>query len=155
MRIRDPKTTALIFSNGKVVVTGAKSKEKSKIAARKFARVVQKIGYDVKFKEFRIRNMVASVDMTFGINITALSLDPGHGTFASYEPEIFPGLVYHMVVPSVVLLIFTTGKVVITGAKCESDICIARNNIVPVIRQFRNNISKVEKNKRNKKPRSR
>ena len=150
MRIREPKTTALIFNNGKVVVTGAKSKAKSMIAARKFARVVQKIGYDVKFKDFRIRNMVASVDMTFGVNVTALSHDPGHGSFASYEPEIFPGLVYHMVVPSVVLLIFTTGKVVITGAKCESDIHTARDNIVPVIRQFRSNTQPPEKIKKRK-----
>ena len=35
MRIRDPKTTALIFASGKMVCTGAKSEEHSKLAARK------------------------------------------------------------------------------------------------------------------------
>jgi transcription initiation factor TFIID TATA-box-binding protein len=35
MRIRDPKTTALIFASGKMVCTGAKSEEKSRLAARK------------------------------------------------------------------------------------------------------------------------
>lgn len=34
-----------------------------------------------------------------------------------YEPEIFPGLVYRMVVPKVVILTFVNGKIVITGAK--------------------------------------
>jgi len=35
MRIRDPKTTALIFASGKMVCTGAKSENSSRIAARK------------------------------------------------------------------------------------------------------------------------
>lgn len=35
MRIREPKTTALIFSSGKVVCTGAKSEENARLAARK------------------------------------------------------------------------------------------------------------------------
>ena len=34
-----------------------------------------------------------------------------------YEPELFPGLIYRMVKPKVVLLIFVSGKVVLTGAK--------------------------------------
>jgi len=33
----------------------------------------------------------------------------------SYEPELFPGLIYRMVKPRVVLLIFVNGKVVMTG----------------------------------------
>ena len=32
-----------------------------------------------------------------------------------YEPEIFPGLIYRMKQPKVVLLIFVSGKVVLTG----------------------------------------
>ncbi|KAK7879577.1 hypothetical protein WMY93_033708 [Mugilogobius chulae] len=43
MRIREPRTTALIFSSGKMVCTGAKSEEQSRLAARKYARVVQKL----------------------------------------------------------------------------------------------------------------
>ena len=47
MRIREPRTTALIFSSGKMVCTGAKSEEQSRLAARKYARIVQKLGFDV------------------------------------------------------------------------------------------------------------
>ena len=32
-----------------------------------------------------------------------------------YEPELFPGLIYRMKVPKIVLLIFVSGKVVLTG----------------------------------------
>ena len=35
---------------------------------------------------------------------------------AQYEPELFPGLIYRMKEPKVVLLIFVSGKVVLTGA---------------------------------------
>ena len=54
MRIRQPRTTALIFSSGKMVCTGAKSEEMSRHAARKFARIIQKLEFDIKFKEFKV-----------------------------------------------------------------------------------------------------
>jgi TATA-box binding protein (TBP) (component of TFIID and TFIIIB) len=47
MRIREPRTTALIFSSGKMVCTGAKSEDDSRLAARKYARIVQKLGFVV------------------------------------------------------------------------------------------------------------
>jgi len=50
MRIREPKTTALIFGSGKVVCTGAKSEDLAKLASRKYARIIQKLGFPVKFK---------------------------------------------------------------------------------------------------------
>jgi TATA-box binding protein (TBP) (component of TFIID and TFIIIB) len=56
MRIRDPKTTALIFASGKMVVTGAKSEDDSKLASRKYARIIQKLGFNAKFTDFKIQN---------------------------------------------------------------------------------------------------
>ena len=50
MRIREPRTTAFIYSSGKMVCTGAKSEEMSRLAARKYARIVQKLGFEVGFK---------------------------------------------------------------------------------------------------------
>lgn len=47
MRIRNPRTTALIFGSGKMVCTGAKSEEDSLQAARRYARVIQKLGFPV------------------------------------------------------------------------------------------------------------
>ena len=47
MRIRSPRTTALIFSSGKMVCTGAKSEDDSRLAARKYARIIQKLGFPV------------------------------------------------------------------------------------------------------------
>ena len=73
MRIRDPKTTALIFSSGKMVCTGAKSEEESKKAARKYAKTIRKIGFNLSFTEFKIQNIVGSCDVGFPIRLEPLS----------------------------------------------------------------------------------
>jgi len=132
MRIRDPKTTALIFASGKMVVTGAKSEDDSRLASRKYARIVQKLGFDAKFSEFKIQNIVGSCDVKFPIRLEGLAYS--HGQFSSYEPELFPGLIYRMIKPKVVLLIFVSGKIVLTGAKvCISSLfsfsCRARRRL--------------------------
>lgn len=87
MRIREPRTTALIFSSGKMVCTGAKSENESKLAARKYARVVQKLGFPAKFIDFKIQNMVGSVDVKFPIRLEGLVLT--HSQFSRYVSSLF------------------------------------------------------------------
>ncbi|KAG2272093.1 hypothetical protein Bca52824_066648 [Brassica carinata] len=135
MRIREPKTTALIFASGKMVCTGAKSEYFSKMAARKYARIVQKLGFPAKFKDFKIQNIVGSCDVKFPIRLEGLAYS--HAAFSSYEPELFPGLIYRMKVPKIVLLIFVSGKIVITGAKMREETYKAFENIYPVLTEFR------------------
>jgi TATA-box binding protein (TBP) (component of TFIID and TFIIIB) len=75
MRIREPKTTALVFASGKVVVTGAKSEDDSRLAARKYARIIQKLGFDTKFTDFKIQNIVGSVRYClFSLSLARCSL---------------------------------------------------------------------------------
>ncbi|PAA69675.1 hypothetical protein BOX15_Mlig031723g3 [Macrostomum lignano] len=135
MRIRDPRTTALIFSSGKMVCTGAKSEEQAKLAARKYARIIQKLDFPAKFTDFKIQNMVGSCDVRFPIRLEGLVLS--YSQFSSYEPELFPGLIYRMVKPKIVLLVFVSGKVVLTGAKVREEIYEAFNNIYPILRNFK------------------
>lgn len=135
MRIREPRTTALIFSSGKMVCTGAKSEDDSRLAARKYARIIQKLGFVAKFLDFKIQNMVGSCDVKFPIRLEGLVLT--HSTFSSYEPELFPGLIYRMVKPRIVLLIFVSGKVVLTGAKVRQEIYDAFDNIYPILKSFK------------------
>lgn len=136
IRIRDPKTTALIFKSGKMVITGAKSEEKSENAAKMYAKMIKKVGFpQVKMQEFKIQNIVGSCDVRFPINLE--SLNTAHGTFSTYEPELFPGLIYRMHEPKVVLLIFTSGKIVLTGAKTRENIHDAFNRIYNVLNKFK------------------
>jgi len=137
MRIREPKTTALIFASGKMVCTGAKSEELSKLAARKYARIIQKLGYNAKFMDFKIQNIVGSCDVKFPIRLEGLA--NSHHHYSSYEPELFPGLIYRMVQPKIVLLIFVSGKIVLTGAKVRQEIYDAFENIYPVLNAYRKN----------------
>ena len=59
--------------------------------------------------------MVGSCDVKFPIRLEGLAWSHGH--FAQYEPELFPGLIYRMQLPKIVLLIFVSGKIVLTGGK--------------------------------------
>src|SRR3954454_1506694 len=131
MRIREPKTTALIFASGKMVVTGAKSEDDSKLGSRKYARIIQKLGFNAKFTDFKIQNIVGSCDIKFPIRLEGLASK--HHNFRSYEPELFPGLIYRMIKPKIVLLIFVSGKIVLTGAKVREEIYQAFEMIYPVL----------------------
>ena len=131
MRIRKPRITALLFSSGKIVCTGAKDEAESKIAARKFARILQKQGFPVKFKDFKIQNMVGSCNLYFEISLKKLFND--NRLSAHYEPELFPGLIFKVENPKLVVLVFSSGKIVITGAKQRLDIYNGFDCIYPRI----------------------
>lgn len=134
MRIKEPKTTALIFASGKMVCTGARSEEDSRKAARQYAKIIQKLGYEVRFSEFKIQNIVGSCDVKFQISLEGLST----GTkYSSYEPEIFPGLIFKMAKPKIVLLIFVSGKIVLTGAKEREEIFEAFQQIYPLLQKYK------------------
>ena len=74
-------------------------------------------------------------DVGFPIRLEGLVY--AHSAFASYEPELFPGLIYRLVSPRVVFLIFVSGKVVLTGAKKESDLAAAFTKLYPVLLEFK------------------
>ena len=135
MRIREPKSTALIFASGKVVVTGAKTEACCRLAGRKFTRILQKLGYSAHFQSYKVQNLVATARTNFPIRLEGLMLK--HANFAHYEPELFPGLVYRMMQPKAVLLIFVSGQVVLTGIKEYGSAELAFRRILPVLREFR------------------
>lgn len=132
MRRRNPKVTALIFTSGKVVVTGAKSEDESRLAARKVARCIQKLVPEVRYTGYHIENLVAKFEAPFAVDLNAITRY--ESPFASYEPELFPGLKYEMESPKCVCLVFVAGKVVITGLKCTQDIKEAFENIYEVLK---------------------
>eukprot|EP01084_Bolivina_argentea_P269785 458591_1 len=135
MRIREPKSTALIFKSGKIVITGAKSEDNAWIAGRKYARILQKLDFPAQFRDFKIQNIVCSCDSGFPIRLEGLALK--HSQFSSYEPELFPGLIYRMNQPKLVVLAFVSGKIVITGAKSKQEVMNGFNKIYPILVQFR------------------
>lgn len=119
-----------------MIVTGTKKEDDCLIAAQKFTKILEKVGFpvvpsDMMKYQYKIQNMTATCDFGFPIGLEALMY--AQAMFATYEPELFPGLVYRMVTPKVVLLIFVSGKVVLTGAKCQEDLVDAYQNIHPIL----------------------
>jgi len=126
-RLDTPRVTALIFKSGKMVVTGAKSTSELVKAVKKILRTLIRHGIPIVGRpRIQIQNIVASANL--GVEITlerAAFLLPN----SMYEPEQFPGLIHRMSDPRVVLLIFSSGKMVITGAKSEEEVYQAVRNI--------------------------
>tara|TARA_B110000091_G_C13811802_1_gene475497 strand:+ start:417 stop:1112 length:696 start_codon:yes stop_codon:yes gene_type:complete len=120
LRIRKPRTTALAFASGNMVCTGAKTEIESRLAGRKYVRLLQKHGIPVSFRDFKIQNIVASAEIPHALKLVDLSR--AYGPYVSYEPDLFPGLVFRTTSPKLVFLIFRSGKVVITGAKNRKEI---------------------------------
>jgi transcription initiation factor TFIID TATA-box-binding protein len=119
-RLIKPKTATLIFSTGKMVCTGAKSEKEAKTAVFKIIRELKKSGIVITRKpELRIVNIVASASLGGMIDLEKAAFTLGR---IMYEPEQFPGLIYRMDDPKVVILVFRSGKVVCTGAKREEEV---------------------------------
>ena len=153
MRIKEPKAAALIFNSGIIIVLGARDKEKSKQAAKIFAKQIKNLGYEAKFSDFKIVNIVATCDLGFPIKLTQLNIkinymlsknkstnDEDEKSPCHYEPEVFPGLIYHMTKPELTLLIFQSGKMNFVGAKNKDDIYEALQKIYPLLCKFKHEL---------------
>ena len=95
MRIKDPKTSALIFSSGKIVCT-------VKITVQ---------------PKFTVQNLVAAGSIGLDLNLNALAIQLSN---TEYEPEQFPGLVYKLPGTRATFLLFSNGKIVCTGTRSEA-----------------------------------
>jgi len=122
-RLKRPKTATLIFNSGKMVCTGAKSEKESRRAVMKVIKELKKGGIIIISKpELKIQNIVASASLGGMIDLEKAAFTLGK---TMYEPEQFPGLIYRMDEPKVVILLFASGKLVCTGAKKEQDVYTA------------------------------
>ena len=128
IRIKEPKTSALIFSSGKVVCTGARSMDKVEESIKKIIKSLEKINVKIKIKpEVKIQNIVASgsVGMDLNLNTLAMKLEN-----TEYEPEQFPGLVYKLAEAKATFLLFSNGKIVCTGTKSEKEVHAALDKLI-------------------------
>ncbi len=120
-RTTSPKTAALIFGSGKIVCTGAKSIEDVSSGLTKVFEKLKAMGIDIPKKpDITIQNIVASADLGTVLNLNAIAIGLGLENI-EYEPEQFPGLVYRLSEPKVVMLLFGSGKLVVTGGKKPED----------------------------------
>jgi transcription initiation factor TFIID TATA-box-binding protein len=135
-RTKDPKTAALIFRSGKIVCTGAKSIDDVYKGLENVFQSLRNIGIDVKgTPEIKVQNIVASADLHSVLNLNAIAVGLGLENI-EYEPEQFPGLVYRLSDPKVVVLLFGSGKLVVTGGRKPEDAANAVDRIVKELKSL-------------------
>ena len=135
MRIKDPKTSALIFSSGKVVCTGAKSLKKVKESIDKIIKNLAKIKIRIKVKpKIIVQNMVASGSIKMDLNLNSLAMKLPN---TEYEPEQFPGLVYKLQGTRATFLLFSNGKIVCTGTRSETKLREAVAKLVVTLKKLK------------------
>lgn len=129
-RTKDPKTAALIFRSGRIVCTGAKNVADVSRGLDKVFSKLRSVGIEVvPNPEITVQNIVASADVGCPLNLNSVCIAVGLEN-VEYEPEQFPGLVLRLDSPKVVVLLFGSGKMVITGGKTPKDAEAAVDRIV-------------------------
>lgn len=133
MRIVEPKATLLIFSTGKMVVTGLRRADEAKVVVDDAVSRIKDCGIRIENPEIIIQNIVASGDLNamIDLNMAAVVME-----YSMYEPEVFPGLIYRMQEPKSVFLIFSTGRIVCTGAKTREIVAEAVEKLYHEVREY-------------------
>ncbi|XP_037084676.1 TATA box-binding protein-like 1 [Pollicipes pollicipes] len=135
MKLRRPYTTASMWSSGKITCTGSTSEAEAKVAARRVARYLQKqLDYQVRFRNFRVVNVLGTCTMPFSIKIADFSQK--YPRIACYEPELHPGVTYRVNHLKATLKVFSTGSITVT-APSVSAVQQAIEHIFPLVYEFR------------------
>ena len=126
IRLKTPKSSALLFTTGRVVCTGAKTMKEVKESIHKIMKLLERVKVKISIEpEIHVQNMVASGALGFALNLNDLVMKLRN---VEYEPEQFPGLVYKIKEPKASFLLFSNGKIVCTGVKSrkEADDAVAK-----------------------------
>ena len=134
LRLKNPKTANLLFGTGKMVCTGGRSRDDVQAAVRGVKETLA--GFNVEFKgepDVEIVNMVSSVKTDLELNLDRLAYKLEG---AEYEPEQFPGMVFRTIKPKAAILIFSTGRFVVAGAKSLEEAREAFNILLERLRNI-------------------
>ena len=132
-RSRKLKASVLVFKNGRLICSGARSVEDALKALKKTVNILRAAGIKTGKFEAKIENIVASCGLGLEYNMDVLAETLPRSL---YEPDYFPGLVYRMENPKTVVLIFPRGKAVVAGLKTEEEIYKATKNLRQTIQKI-------------------
>jgi len=137
IKIERPRSCLLLFENGKVVCTGARSEADAREAVKKCAGKLRRAGLlQGGNPEVKVQNIVAAVSLDGAmIGLESLVAADRPELEVMYEPEQFPGAICHMKSPRVAVLAFLSGKLVCTGAKREEDVYRAVEKFMRILEE--------------------
>lgn len=126
-----PRASFLIFASGKMNCVGAKSMKDAEQAIKKLTDKLRDSDIEIKEEpKVKVQNMVASFDFNREFDLEKIAREFRN---TEYEPEVFPGLVFRLDEPEVVVLLFVSGKGVCAGAKSMKDVKRAAKKITKTI----------------------
>jgi transcription initiation factor TFIID TATA-box-binding protein len=139
IRLFDPHCTVLLFASGKMVLTGCRDFLLCVLATHKVIAILRQAIPCVDFEcsVIQMQNIVGHVDMD--LDHQNIDLDLFYKQYnieCTFQRSMFPGLVYRSQNSSVVMLIFASGRVVITGGKCLHSINAAWNALKQKLNKF-------------------
>lgn len=140
IRLARPNCTALLFSSGKLVLTGCSSWNECNYASMNVVNLLRAYVPDVDFLlvENCIQNIVAhvSIPLRDGCKLDLSRLYEMYGVQCTYQPQLFPGLIFRPESSPVVLICFYSGNVVVTGGKSVDDIEQGWKRLWPLMKTF-------------------
>ena len=127
------RASFLIFSSGKMNCVGASSMGDANQAISNLTRKLRRAHIKVKSEpKIKVQNIVASIDFGRKFDLEHIARSFAN---AEYEPEVFPGLVFRLKDPKVVVLLFVSGKGVCAGAKSMADVKRAAQKISKILQK--------------------
>lgn len=144
IRLAAPLCTVLLFSSGKLVVTGCNQYLDCVWGSLQITQLLR-LHYpmsNIKLSSITIQNIVANTDLHLNVNCSrSASIDlerlhADHNVNCTYAKHMFPGLIYRQQNLPVVLLVFLSGKCVITGARRVEDVETGWRLVWPLLRQY-------------------
>ena len=144
LKSKDNNLTGTIFSSGKMICSGAKSEKELKSACIKFAKIVNKAGFNVELKNFKIQNIIASYDVKFKISLPKLYNEintlinnakkfGNENNYCKFNTELIPCIIFYMNNSRISMSIFESGKVVFSGVKKRKEFEDIFKNIYPLL----------------------
>lgn len=140
IRIDNPRCTSLLFTSGKLVITGVKTWYESLLASMCVAGLMNDflVGKQYSVINCQIQNIVAHTDLQLRppttLDIQAMYEDMN--VECTFQRHMFPGCIWRNPECPVVLLCFFSGRIVLTGGKTLQDIHRGWERLWPTVRRY-------------------
>ncbi len=134
VRLKEPKVSILVFSSGRVVISGIKSEDMIMKSINVFKNMLKGLGVTFSKKpSWKIQNMVASGNVGFPLDLNKIIYRMEN---TEYNPEQFPGLVYKPTGTRLSFLLFNSGRIVCTGGKSREEISSAVDSLIKRLKEL-------------------
>jgi transcription initiation factor TFIID TATA-box-binding protein len=139
IRLTQPCCTALLFTSGKMVLTGCKTYIECIDCALQVVDMLRNTMRALSFRleSVRVQNMVGNVSLpAANSRLDLLRMQKENNIYCTYQKKMFPGLIFRPASSPIVLLLFCSGKIVVTGGKSVNDMKVGWKKLWGFVKDF-------------------